>query len=402
MNELNNKATGDIIHDLLSLRQQLSSNIILTRSELMDRIPFSSGAVPVYLKYYGAQNTGRWSGGVANLQNIPRGSRLREAIIPPEGYRLVICDYSSIEARVLAWVAGEEDSLRVFREGRCVYCALARVIWPEMASFTDKEIKEKHSTRRFISKTCVLGLGYGASWPVLERVLRLGLMGPAVTLEHSIAQSLGVTEKETKEKLRSAKEWRTEMAKTDEDKQRLQDWWQNVIAPLRIDPAILWHYGASMRLVDIYRASNPNIVAFWRSIGRQENGLHHKWEEDDHGLLLRLPDGSRLPFPRMKRSERGLTYLQAGKTMHTHGAKLTENLVQSISRHLLRDAWIAAVDAGLNVVLTVHDEIVLVERDEDAEEARKKLQEIMSTPPAWAQGLPLAAEAKVADSYAEK
>jgi DNA polymerase len=110
------------------------------------------GTMPVPLKYHGA-HTGRWSGsdGV-NMQNLNRGSALRRCLEAPEGHVLVVVDSSQIEARVLAWLAGETELLEQFAAGDDVYVRFATKIWPG---------QEIDDLRRFVAKCCVLGLGYG-------------------------------------------------------------------------------------------------------------------------------------------------------------------------------------------------------------------------------------------------
>jgi len=159
-----------------------------------------------------------------------------------------------------------------------------------------------------------------------------------------------------------------------------------------------------MRLVEIYRTARQPVTALWRQMDIRSlqtiNRVGHvgvEWDEGD--LRLRLPGGTVLIYPGMQ--ENG-AYGRGEGVLHTYGAKLVENVTQAVARNLLRDAWLDARQEGLNVVLSVHDELVCVEKNEDAEKAAETLTEIMSTVPAWAEGLPLDAEAKAVDSYAEK
>jgi len=394
--------------ELLALRETVGSSIAQTRGHRLLRLADGRdiAPVPVFLNYGGAQQTLRWSGGAKlNLQNLPRGSWLRKSFIPPEGHKLVVCDYSSVEARVLAWLAQDEDLLRVFREGRDVYVEFGKSVWGDAMmegadSDEDSPEYKAFKKRRFVSKTCVLGLGYSAGWTVLEGVLRTGSMGAVVVLDKSVCETLGVDDVWIRERLISYRDYlREKMGETDA---RMR--WEALMLPLKNNADILWHFGATMRLVEIYRTARPAITALWRQMDirslqrtNQVGYVGVEWDEGD--LRLRLPGGTVLIYPGMQESG---AYGRSGATMHTYGAKLVENVTQAVARNLLRDAWLDARQKGLNVVLSVHDELVCVEKNEDAGQAAEVLTGIMSTVPVWAEGLPLGAEAKVVDSYAEK
>ena len=134
---------------LVEARLGVKSTIKETRAETFLGVS-SRGTLPVPLLYYGA-HTGRWSsGGSLGLQNIPRGSRLRDAILPPEGERLLVCDLSGIEMRVLAWFAGQGDVIDTVRSGGDVYCQMATVLYGRQITKTDKR-------ERQVGKTIVLG-----------------------------------------------------------------------------------------------------------------------------------------------------------------------------------------------------------------------------------------------------
>jgi DNA polymerase len=326
---------------------------------------------------------------------------------------MVVCDYSSIEARVLAWLAHDEDLLAVFRNGEDVYVNFGQRVWP--ATMLDGAEEPEDSPaykafkkRRFVAKTCVLGLGYGASWPVLETVLRTGSMGASVIIDEETARGIGVERAYVLENLRAMKE------RYKKDTENGAGRWEALVAPLRRDASLLWHYGACMRLVEIYRGERWAVAAFWQAMEPRRLMTH---PDVGHitgtftdtapmaapmAMQLTLPGGPPLVFPQIKVKRRGADFVQAGVPMSTYGAKLVENVTQAVARNLLRDAWIAAYQAGLHVAMTVHDEIVCIEREEGADQAAEMLTRIMSTPPAWAVGLPVDAEASVVDCYAQK
>lgn len=399
---------------LFDFREEIGSTIKRTRSERIlnmalpiDEDTLEVTPIPVFLNYAGAQKTLRWSGGnKTNMQNLPRASVLRKALVPPPGYKIVVCDYSSVEARVLAYLAQDDDLLEVFRSGQDVYVNFGMKVWSNdmLIGSEDEEdspLYKEFKKRRFVSKTCVLGLGYSASWYVLENTLRTGSMGAKVIIDQQTAESIGVERSIVINNLKSMKEWVLRDKVTGEAR------WAALMAPLQRDPSLLWHYGACMRLVEIYRGERWPVTNFWKAMEPKNLVVSEKvgyidcWMNDDD-LSIGLPGGSILVFPDIKIEKRGARFTRAGVPMHTYGAKIVENSSQGVGRNLLRDAWIEADQEDLHTAMTVHDELVCIEREDRAEEAAEKLTRIMSTPPAWAPDLPIDAEAKVIDTYADK
>ena len=134
---------------LVSARMGIKSTIEETRTEALLAVA-DRGALPIMLNYYGA-HTGRFSGGDGlNLQNLParKGKAIRQAISAPEGKVIMGCDLSQIEARMLAWVAGQDDLVDSFANGRDVYCEFASEVY-------GREITAKDKTERFVGKTCL-------------------------------------------------------------------------------------------------------------------------------------------------------------------------------------------------------------------------------------------------------
>ena len=124
-----------------------------TRTERFINIS-KRGRMPVPLRYYAA-HTGRWGGDdKLNLQNLPRKSLLKEAIIAPEGYTLIDADSSQIEARIVAWLSGQDDLVKAFERKEDVYKIMASAIYQKGESEID-------SQERFVGKTTILGAGYG-------------------------------------------------------------------------------------------------------------------------------------------------------------------------------------------------------------------------------------------------
>jgi DNA polymerase bacteriophage-type len=138
----------------------------------------NKGKLPIPLKYYGA-HTGRWAGSdKVNFQNLPSRDKkkktLKNAVIAPEGYMVINCDSSQIEARVLAWLAGQDDVVKAFAEGRDVYSEFATKIYK-------KPISKANPIERFVGKTCILGLGYGTGALKLQHTLKTQPPGAVVT-----------------------------------------------------------------------------------------------------------------------------------------------------------------------------------------------------------------------------
>ena len=395
--KLREQYDGTIVAELIDLRLNLSSSLKRTRTARLQRLALTDdpiAPIQVHLNFAGAQQTLRWSGANSlNLQNLPREGSLRACLVPPEGHKLVVCDYSSIEARVLAWLAKEEDTLKVFRAGHDVYVDMAEKVWPGTARM-DKEDKE-FKRRRFASKCLILGLGYQAGWVVLESILRLGVLSGGktrVTFSEQDALEMGVSGSEFADFF----EWY--LSKIPEDRG------QALTRAVEENPVLFWHYATCQFLVKKYRADHPMTKALWERFSYPEDGvfggLRYGWEGKD--WAVHLPGGTRLLYNTPVVEERGWSYwLKKGK-VYTHGGRAVENFSQSVARNLLRDAWVEANQVGLNVVLTVHDEIVCVQREDEAGDARDVLTRIMSTAPAWASDLPVEAEAKICNSYAEK
>lgn len=147
---------GERVQTLVSARLGLKTSIEETRTQAFLEVA-ERGKLPIFLNYYGAVNTGRFSGGEKlNPQNLPRGGALRQSIIAPEGYSIVACDSSQVEARTLAWFAGQNDLVQDFVNNVDVYSSFASKV------FGFEVNKHDHPKERFVGKTC-----FGAGTKVL-------------------------------------------------------------------------------------------------------------------------------------------------------------------------------------------------------------------------------------------
>jgi DNA polymerase len=357
--------------------------------------------------YHGA-HTGRWTGRGVQIQNLPRPDErlkglpaLREAAGDPDAFRgllppsvgaatavsalvrpclraapgkvLVIADFASIEARGVAWCAGEQGLLERFAAGQDVYCDLAGRLFGHAVS-------RAHERERKVGKIAILGCGYGMSArKFAEHARRNGVDLAAA----------GVTAEEVVEGYRDA---------------------YPAIAGRKADDGDrIWREGGLWR--DVETLALAAIV-----LNESHQAGRCQFSHAGGTLLIRLPSGrplryrnarvearipafhDRLGLPRKSRPT--LVFdspRQPGES--TYGGKLVENIVQAISRDLLVEALLGCERAGLPVVLHVHDEIVAEVTAAEAEAALRRLAEIMSRPPAWAAGFPVEVEAFTADRY---
>lgn len=327
------------------------------------------GLLPAPLNYWGA-HTGRWSGGQKlNLQNLPKRGHplvvaMRGLLIAPEGCILAIVDLAAIEARVLAWIAGQWDLVEKFANKEEIYCGFATKVlgWPVRKVKKDgiPAIEKRHKwARDNIGKIGILGCGYG--------------MGP----------------KEP----------------------------GNPAEPNYFFKAAGLDLAMAERIVSVYRESNTAITGFWRSIEKafcytakykrpcsMERGLSfHSTKDID--VVITLPNGRELHYHKVritpsKRSEQIAVYHEMEHRWdYLWGGTLTENVVQAMSRDVLIEAGLRMEDHGHHVAHHVHDELILCVPIEQGESVEKLAEAEMCRTPVWAPRLPLGAEGKVSERY---
>ncbi len=290
------------------------------------------GTLPMPLKYHGA-HTGRWSGSDGlNVQNLNRGSALRRCLQAPEGHVLVVVDSSQIEARVLAWLAGENELLQQFADGEDVYVRFAERIWPGV---------DIDATRRFVGKTCILGLGYGVGHVKLHA--QVVVKQPDATLDDAAGY------------------------------------------------------------VSVYRNTYTGIRNLWRTADRMIRAMMGTERIDwPQGIVtafekIRLPSGRWLHYPDLRLTSEGFAY---GVEQRLYGAKLVENIVQAIARDIVADQMLV-IAKRYRVVTMTHDEVVFVAPEGDAEEAFAFAQKVMRAAPRYAPGLPLSSSGGWAKEYSK-
>jgi DNA polymerase I-like protein with 3'-5' exonuclease and polymerase domains len=356
------------VSNLATARLAISSNINKTRMARLHAVAtresssanpsFVHKKLPVPLNYFGA-HTGRWSGAdKTNLQNLPsRGgdSVIKQSIRAPEGFKLVDCDSSQIEARVLAYCAGEDDLIATFARGEDVYKPMAATIFSKLRERTvlPEDITPEE---RVLGKVAILAAGYG--------------MG-ATRFQHQLSSS----------------GW------PDAD----LDFAQTV--------------------VDTYRDTYPKIRQFWydannclKAFIRKEKPafLRRKLEAfEPTAKGFKLATGLMLSYPNLRCDEDGDMYYDGarGGDIKIYGGKVTENLCQAIARNIVAGQLVSLSEKFRErewedrVALTVHDSLLCVVDESHLDESVELIENEMSSTPAWAAGLPLACESKVSETY---
>jgi len=327
-------------------RRAVKSRIAETRAQRFLDAAHEDCTISVPLRYYAA-HTGRFGGTEKiNMQNMPRNSELRKALCAPPGHLVFVADLSNIEARMLAWLADEDDLLDQFRNGDDIYSNLASRI------YGFKVNKHDHPTERFVGKTAVLGLGYGMGAAKFQATLESGAMGPSMTFS--------------------------------------------------MDEAF--------EVVNTYRMTFQGIPVLWQKLElKLANTISPTYEEEWHGLRfhqgkIHLPNGLALHYPNLRFEGGKLVYDGARHTETTWGGRITENVVQALSRLVVTDAMLrieADPTLDANVVLTVHDEVVLISQANNPDVTMDKLITHMCTQPSWASDIPLDAEGGYATNYSK-
>ena len=364
------------------------------------------------LLYHGA-TTGRWSGAGVQPHNFPKGDphfqnqvalwkllktldrdriltdaplngkgkkpytsvmgalsqALRGAIVPAVGSQLYVADFASIEARVLLWIADDQEALDIFRTGGDMYCYMASDIYGYPCNKSD------HPKERGVGKEAVLGLGYQMGWAKFQA--RCLLAGVVITCALA---GIIITE---------------EFAQQVVDTYRAKFW----------------------RVKQLWSDQNEAAIRAVHSKGRVNCGyVSWVYELTPSGfpvLYCELPSGRRLAYPEPKiklrktpwgSDQRVLTFMGVNSHTHqwerltTYGGMIVENIVQAISRDLMAEGMLRAEATGIYLItLTVHDE--LVSEAEVGTGSVKEFEDLMSALPDWGEGCPVTAEGWVGPRY---
>ena len=300
------------------------------------------GKLPIFLNFSGA-HTGRFSGGDGmNLQNLPRGGRLRDALLAEAGHTVIVCDSAQIEARIVAWLAGQDDLVEAFAEGRDAYCEFGTTLY-------GRTITKADVTDRFISKICVLALGYGMGAVKLRATLASGAQGPVVHISQQEAE----------------------------------------------------------RIIAVYRKKNNKIKQLWYNTHNAltqmtAGGIAVPLAKGIMGNIdtLSLPGGGKLRYPNLRGSSDGFLYDARKKPVKIYGGKCVENIVQHLASVVIKE-HMTIIRRRYKVVLQVHDEIVVIVPDAEVAEATAFVEAVMRQPPKWGLDIPIACEIGFGKSYGE-
>lgn len=332
---------------LAAARLGVKSTLEETRTERMLGIS-NRGPMPVPLRYYAA-HTGRWGGDdKLNLQNLPRKSVLKEAIVAPAGYVICDSDSSQIEARMLAWLSGQDDLVQAFERGEDVYRIMAGAIY-------SKGPKDVTPDQRFVGKQTILGSGYGMG----AKKFMLQLANFEVFIDHDEALRIITKYRETYPEI--PKLWRK--------------------AHEMLDAIVENQY---------------------TEFGR--GGLLKV--EGKKGI--RLPNGLYMKYPNLRLREDPETgkteYVydtKKGKTTvpnRIYGGKVVENVCQALARIVIGDQMLMMAKK-YRPVMTVHDAIACLIPEAEADRGKEFVEICMRMRPAWAPDLPLNCEAGYGTDY---
>ena len=341
------------IQELCRVRLGTKSTIEESRIERFIGIGSrNKGKLPIPLKYYGA-HTGRWAGSdKVNFQNLPARDKkkkaLKNAVIAPEDYQVINCDSSQIEARVLVWLAGQDDVVEWYREGRDVYSEFASKVY-------GRPITKKDMTERAVGKTCILGLGYGTGWSKLQQTLKIAT---GLNLDESECQRLVKVYREVNDKV-------IQLWKTCDEALRDMSAWPNDKQPYYLD-------------------TKKALLVTPKGI-QLPNGLYIYYP----GLTW---DISESKSKYIYKSRRGMISIWGGSVV--------ENVIQALARIIVGEQMLE-INKKYRPVLTVHDAVVCVVLETEVDEALSFITTTMSSPPLWATGLPVACEAHHGASYGD-
>lgn len=337
------------VQALAAARLGVKSTLEETRTQRFIDIS-GRGMLPVPVRYYAA-HTGRWGGDdKINLQNLPsRGPNakaLKKCIIASEGYSIIESDSSQIEARMLAWLAGQHDVVHTFATKGDVYKKMASAIYGVDEADVTKD-------QRFVGKTTVLGAGYGMGGEKFQLALKNS--GVEITKDEAV-KIIGIY-RETNDMISS-----------------------------------LWKQAGIMLRYLVRGDAMPF-------------GKDGVLGVDPQGPGVLLPNGLLIRYDELQEGENekgGVEYsykTRMGRT-RIYGGKVVENVTQALARLIIGEQMLR-ISKRYKVVLTVHDSIVCCVPDEEAETCKAYVEECMRWVPAWAEGLPVDCEAGIGKNYGE-
>lgn len=337
------------VQALVSARLGLKTTLEETRTQRFIDIAYR-GLLPVPIKYYAA-HTGRWGGeDKINLQNLPsRGqnaNKLKTSIEAPEGFVIIDCDSAQIEARTLAWLAGQDDLVEAFENGEDVYKIMASAIYNKRAEEVTKE-------ERFVGKTTILGAGYGMGASKFSAQLK----------------TFGTTIGEQESK--------------------------HIIETYR---------KTYPKIVDLWKQSQKCLGAIVSSSASSFGAVDAvKFDAVEKGFLL--PSGLWQRYDTLEKifdaeGKEQFQYKTRKGMVKIYGGKVVENICQAVARCVIAEQMLK-ISKRYKVVLTVHDAVACIAPQEEADEARAYVEACMRWRPDWAKTLPLNCESGMGRSYGD-
>jgi DNA polymerase len=408
---------------MLEIRLQASSTST-SKYRVLERGTSVDGRLRGTLQFNGASRTGRWAGRLFQPQNLPRpslkqpvidagiqamlagcahlttdnvmeltSSAIRSCLIAPKGKKLVVADLANIEGRVQAWLAGENWKIQAFRDYDTVtgFDAKGKAIRKghdlyKMAYAKAFGIRPEDVTddQRQVGKVMELALAYA------------GGVGAFVTFAGAYGIDLDAL---AEAMLPSAPEWAVNEA---------DDFLNWCVKDKRetygLSPEAFVACDALKRM---WRAAHPNVSGYWPALnkavlesleqrGETISALNLRIKASKNWLFIELPSGRSVCYPSPKVFDTGLTYMGIDQftrkwvRQNTHGGKLFENCCQAIARDVMAENMRPIENAGYNIVLSVHDELI-TETPDDPEFSSDNLSALLSANPWWAPDMPLAA-----------
>jgi DNA polymerase len=352
----------------------------------------SRGALPIPLNYF-ATETGRYGGTQqVNMQNMKRGGFLRKSIMAPDGYVVGVGDLSQIEPRVIAWLADYDELLSIFCAGGDPYATFGEQMFnrPGMTKESDPLLRQS-------AKSALLGCSYGLGFSNFAMQLLVGFLGaPPLRYTLTDAKSLGVT---------------AAMA------ERFTDYAENMkrvaaIPHVCTDRELLIHSIAAKAIIDKYRSAASPVVDFWELLVSRIEPSLIGGEEYNHKdvLLFRkneivMASGLSLKYHNMRKvkvPEEGVQYQYdvGNKVEKLYGGRMANHVTQGTARIVMTDAMLR-VQKRYPVVGTVHDELLALIPEQEAEEGLAWVLAQMTMEPKWLPGIPLSADGGYAKRYGE-
>lgn len=434
----------DDVRMVVEARLGVKSTIDESRTARFLRLGAGGRRMPVYLNFAGA-HTFRWSGGdKMNWQNLKRADdkdteevlaaggqlvgTIRRAIMAPPRHKVVAGDSGQIEARKIAWLAGQDDLVDAFRQADANGPDAEEDVYTHFASeLYHRRITRKDKLERSVGKFGALALGYGMGFAKAAMSFAAGPMGAKpVIFTEADAEVMGVDVLAFAERPFG---WVDENSDEDAEPRTCLD--VVLAAPSRLapEPRVV-HFAVADHIVRTYRAKYPRITAFWKTCNRlieamyvgeemaltNEDGVDivqvvFDGEGDDVVAGLRLPSGLVMRYPGLRQSKSGYAYRGGERRgrgadayvemSKIYGGLVAENIDQALSRIVVSDQALMAHEAGYKVATLTHDEIVLVVEDARVDQAVEDLGRFMRTPPTWCRDLPLSATVGAAQRYGD-